>query len=409
MRVVGIIAEFNPFHNGHKYLVDRVKHELEPEAIIAVMSGNFVQRGQPAMWNKWVRAKCAVENGIDLVFELPVCFAVNSGEEFARGAIRILKGLQVVTDLAFGSETGDKDGLEKMALHLSSEDDLFATHIKKALKTGLSYPAAYEKAFHLRFGKELLSGTILKGANDILALEYLKQNNIQDAKFNAFPVKRKGMGHDCGHLVTTYASASVIRKEIKKTKSFFISKEGVTARTFETCKNEHFLSEEDENRYFTLVRSSLLLGKKEEIASLLSVSEGLENNFKQALIHAGSLEELISHVKSKRHTYAKISRILVHSILGINKTLYERMKYSDLAYGRVLAFNKKGASTLRLLQDGLSQIPIYTNLNKNVPENTPEMSMLSLDCKASDMYSLITGASLYKGSDFVNRPYISCH
>lgn len=281
MRVVGIIAEFNPFHKGHKYLVDQVKHRLEPDAIIAVMSGNFVQRGEPAMWNKWVRARSAIENGIDLVFELPVCFATNSGEEFARGAIRTLKGLGVVTDLAFGSETGDKEGLENMAACLSSEDNSFSTHIKEALKTGLSYPAAYEKAFQIRFGEDPLSGAILKGPNDILALEYLKQNQLQDAKFNAFPIQRKGVGHDCGDTLEMYASASVIRKQIKQAKSFAVARIALPEKTFDVCANAHYLNEEDENRYFTMVRNALLNKTKEEIASLVSVSEGLENNFKK--------------------------------------------------------------------------------------------------------------------------------
>lgn len=409
MRVVGIIAEFNPFHNGHKYLIDQIKSELQPDAIIAVMSGHFVQRGHPAMWDKWVRARCAVENGIDLVLELPVCFAVNSGEEFARGAIRILKGLNIVTDLAFGSETGDKDGLKKMALCLLSEDVLFSVYIKESLQTGLSYPAAYEKAFRLRFGKETFSAEILRGANDILALEYVKQNHAQGSMFNVFPVKRKGIGHDRGHFVTEYASASVIRKQIKEKKSFSASRKGVTESTFEICKNEHFLSESDENRYFTIVRSALLLEDKKAIASLLSVSEGLENNFKQALIHSNSIEELIMSVKSKRHTHAKISRILIHSILKIDKKTYVKMKYSDIAYGRVLGFNRKGAAILRILQDGRSQIPIYTNLNKIVAEHATDSVMLAFDCRASDMYSIITDQSLYKGSDFVNKPFISYH
>lgn len=409
MRVVGIISEFNPFHNGHKYLVDQIRQTLNPDAVISVMSGNFVQRGEPAMWNKWVRAKCAVENGIDLVLELPVCFASNSGEEFARGAVRILKGLNIITDLAFGSETGDKHKLEEAAACLASEDDLFSAAIKETLKSGLSYPAAYEKAVQTRFGNEAFSAEILKGSNDILALEYIKQNNVQHSNFNIVPFKRKGFGHDCGHAVSKFASASIIRKQIKEDNSFASSKIAVPEKTFEICRHEHYLNQEDENRYFTIVRNVLLSKSKEEIAALFSVSEGLENNLKQSLTVAATLDELIMNAKSRRHTYAKISRTLVHAILGIDKRIYGEIKNSGLAYGRVLAFNSTGAALLRLLKDDVSRIPIYTNLNKNVSQDAPERMILSLDCKASDLYSLITGTPLYGGSDHVNKPYISCN
>ena len=407
MRIVGIIAEFNPFHNGHRYLVDQVRRDLKPDAVIAVMSGNFVQRGEPAMWNKWVRAQCAVENGLDLIFELPVCFSANSGEEFSRGAVRVLKGLNIVTDLAFGSETGNKSELENTAACLSSEDALFSKAIKDGLKSGLSYPSAYEAAFHLRFGDCVGSKDILKGSNDILALEYIKQNIRQGANFNIVPIKRKGFGHDRGHSITEFASASIIRKQIKADGGFASSKIAVPKETFEICQNAQYMNRDDEIRYFTLVRNALLCKDENEIASLLSVSEGLEYKLKQALTTAKTRDELILSAKSKRHTYAKISRILLHAVLGIDKNLYHDIKSSRFAYGHVLAFNSTGSNILRQLQDGASHIPIYTNVSKSLVKNAPEESMLSLDCKASDIYSLIRGIPLYDGSDFVNRPYIS--
>lgn len=407
MRVVGIIAEFNPFHNGHRYLVDQVKSTLNPDAVVAIMSGNFVQRGEPAMWNKWIRAKCAIENGIDLVFELPVCFAANSAEEFARGAIRTLRRLNLITDLAFGSETGDKENLIEIATLLSSEDDLFSKYLKEALNLGMSYPSAYEKAFRLRFDEYSFPHNILKGSNDILAMEYLKQIYLQKAAFDIFPVKRKGMGHDCGHSVIPYASASIIRKQVREDLSLAAVKIALPKETYDNCNDEHFLTAADEGRYYVLIRNALLNKNKRELASLLSISEGLENRLKESLIHADTLDELIMLTKSKRYTYAKISRTLVHAVLGITKGSYEKFKSTDFAYGRVLALNSTGSSILRILQDGVSDIPIYTNLSNSIKDNSSEESMLSLDCLASDIYSIIAGQALYNGSDFVNRPYVS--
>jgi predicted nucleotidyltransferase len=408
MRVVGILSEFNPFHKGHKYLIDKVKEELNPACIIAVMSGNFVQRGEPAMWDKWTRAACAVENGVDLVFELPVCFAVNSAQEFAGGGVRLLKGLQAVTDLAFGSESGDAEALSAGASLLVREEQRFSIEIKLALKTGISYPAAYEQAF--RKISEHQSGdynSLLRGSNDILALEYIKQINSQAAKFAPYAVKRAGLGHDQGQFNHEFPSASIIRQHIKSTEGVASAKEVLPEKTFSLLEAESYFSEKDETRYFALLRNAILVPKKEELAGVLSVTEGLENNLKNSLLTASGIDELILGAKSKRHTYAKISRILVQALLGITKERYANIRKSNLIYARVLGFNSAGAGMLRLLQNGTSQIPIWTNINKNIDADDPRRDMLLLDILASDMYSIIKGTSIYSASDYVREPYRS--
>ena len=408
MRAVGIISEFNPFHNGHKHLIDKIRQELMPDYLVAVMSGNFVQRGEPAMWNKWTRAECAVENGVDLVLELPVCFAVNSAEEFARGGIRILKGLHLITDLAFGSESGEIKSLEAASRLLVKEENSFSSALRLALKEGISYPAAYDKAFRNTIGNAgEIQIDMLKGSNDILALEYLKQNIIQRAGLKPFAVKRIGCGHDKGRGDTEYASASAIRALIKSEQKLTSVLSALPSETYKVLESKEFFSKNDELRYFTLLRNNLLTKSGEELGEVLSVTEGLEKNLKQALKKAVSVDDMIMSVKSKRYTYAKISRILVQSLLGLNKNTYEMLQASESPYARVLGFNTAGAELLRVLKNKKSKIPILTNLNKNISDDDPRMAMLSLDVLASDLYSLIKGITIYDGSDFVNNPYIS--
>jgi predicted nucleotidyltransferase len=408
MRVAGIIAEFNPFHTGHRYLIDTVRQQLKPDGIVAVMSGHFVQRGEPAMWDKWTRAACAVENGVDLVLELPICYAVNSGEEFARGGIGILKGIGIVTDLAFGSESGQSVELERVAHFLAEEDAAFSSVLKENLSKGSSYPTAYEQAVLRRSshsGKELK--TMLRSPNDILALAYIKQMLYAQADFELFPVKRRGVGHDQTDPVSGYASASLIRRSITERLCDEEWKRYVPQKTYEILSTVRPFGETDRDRYDSLLRYVLLSKSSEELAGLISVTEGLENRLKESVARGRTSEELVRSIKTKRYTYARISRILVQALLGMSKKEYEVVRKEQAFYARVLGFNKKGARLLRTIADCAAAIPVYTNTRRVRSAVEAIRTSLDWDFLATDIYNVIRGDDGYAASDRVRKPYMS--
>lgn len=404
MQVAGIISEFNPFHKGHRYLVDTVRRELQPDGIVVVMSGPFVQRGEPAMWDKWTRTTCALENGVDLVLELPVCYAVNSGEEFARGGIGILQGIGIVTDLAFGSETANREDLESAAESLMLESPLFGEQIRSAVRKGMSYPAAYERAALFQDkGQGLIGGDLLRGANDILALEYIKQMKRTGADFNIFPVLRRGAGHDRPEPGEGYASASSLRKMAAA------GKPPAEWSTYIPEETRNILSEADifgstaQERYFAILRHLLVTRSASELSELISVGEGLENRLKQAVIRSLDTDGMIHSIKSKRYTYARIARILVQAFLSMDKEGYERIRQARAFYGRVLGFNDMGAKMLSRMRRK-SEIPIFTNIRQADHEAEAIRQSLAWDCRAQDAYSILCGHDIYSGSDRVRKP-----
>ena len=211
MSVAGIIAEFDPFHNGHQYLIDTVRRELSPRAVVCVMSGNFTQRGEPAILDKFTRAQLAVKGGADLVVELPVCCAVNAAREFAFGGVRTLHLLGFVTHLAFGSETGDVNLLERAAELALKENDAFRKALKGQMEAGRPYGTAYTRALKAVLGPEIADFPDFPASNDILALEYIKQLKQGISDMQPYAVKRAGAGHKDTEIGKVYSSGEAIR------------------------------------------------------------------------------------------------------------------------------------------------------------------------------------------------------
>ena len=342
--------------------------------------------------------------GADLVLELPVCFALNSGESFARGGIAILKGLGATTHLAFGSESGELAALERAAESLATESEEFTGHLQDALATGMSYPAAYEQA--ARRHPDLDCGIVealLGGPNDILALEYIKQAYLQDAEFAFYPVRRVGARHDApGTGMLT--SASSIRQRILDGQPFSDWSSSVPKASAAVLKDSVCLDQEAMGRYATIVRYAAVTKSAEEIKQLISVSEGLENRIKAAATRATSLEELIALVKTKRYTHARISRIFAQLALCLDRLSFERIESEQAYYARVLALNRRGAQLLRDVQESSARIPVYANLKQAADAPEAIVSSLSWDCVASDLYSILAGRSVYEGSDYVMTP-----
>ena len=390
MRCVGIICEFNPLHKGHKYLMDSVREKYSPDAVVCVMSGNYVQRGEPAVYDKFTRAKAAVLEGADLVIELPLVYAVNSAAEFAKGGIRILRGLGCIDAIAFGSESGDTEALLKAAELLAEEPEAFKSEIKKHMDAGESYPSAYEKAA-AALG---LDPSLFKSSNDTLALEYLKQLRLTGWSPEVLAVKRTEAPH-----------ASDIRKSILDDGVYNNQiTVNIPEGALDAYRDSSFFDRKAQDKYFNLVRMNLIQKSPEEISETLEISEGLENRLKAAVSRASSADELILAAKTKRYTYARISRCLLQMCLGLTKAQYRLADSKDVAYARVLAFNEKGTQVLRAAAES-SQIPVITNINKNVEEGSLVSDFIDSDVKATDIYNALTGRALYANSDRVVKPF----
>jgi len=364
MKTIGIVTEFNPFHDGHRYLIDNAKKSQYADFVIAIMSGNFMQRGYPALFDKWQRAKRAVEGGVNLVLELPLVFSCASAGQFAYGGVNILEKLGIVDVLAFGSESGNLNQLKKTVGLITKIDIDYPDELKEILSKGYSYPAARSKL--IASIEPDFDDSILSEPNNILALEYLRHIDTLDA----YTIKRIGKGH--------VETASDIRR---------IWKEDNPQKTAEF-----------EQRYFDLVRSKLLLISSEEIDKTASAGEGLGNKIKSEIRYAQSLEELVMRVKSKRYTYSRINRLLVQALFGITNEIINEASL----YVRPLAFDRQGATLLRAIKE-LSDIPVVDSIPKALKDRRIAET-IKYDVLASDIYNIIYGNDLYKNSDFVQKP-----
>ena len=395
MKIVGVIAEYNPFHKGHLYHLNKIRSDFKPDGIICAMSGNFVQRGEPAIFDKWARTKMALGGGADLVFEIPTCFASSTAEVFAEASVKLLNSTGLVNYLSFGIEEYKIEELYIISELLSQEPASFKSSIKNHLKEGLSFPSAREKALI-----ELLSGRIpenklkhisdlLKKPNFILAVEYVKAIKRYNMNIEILPIKREGAGYHEKDFNKKYPSASAIREFLKRSPDVeiydFLSS-AVPGHCVEIIKSE---IDKGKGPVFLENFELLLLGIlrrsfKEELSSFFDITEGLENRIKQAAKKASSLHELIGEIKSKRYPETRIQRILIHILLNIEKELV--LSKTPL-YLRVLGFSQRGLEILREIKKQ-SKLPIITRAAEHKKLPGTARRMFEVDLLASDIYSL---------------------
>ncbi|MBQ5797775.1 MAG: nucleotidyltransferase family protein, partial [Firmicutes bacterium] len=311
MKIAGIIAEYNPFHNGHKYHLDQVRKITGADAVVAVISGPVMQRGEPALWDKWSRARMAVDNGVDLVLELPYAFAVNSAEEFARGGVSILNSLGCVTDLVFGCES-DPEAVISMARRSAECEAEFQEFIRNGLEEGLSYPQARGKAM-MRFLGEEAGDADQQGSldlpNDILAVEYVRQLVLQGADMVPHGVTRLGSYHDDA-VQKTFSSATAVRKAIREERWEDVER-AVPEETLNVLHERQYEKGIDSGRLDSMILSCLLMLGPEGIRKIYGCSEGLEYRIWNALSKASSVEELLELTASGRYPTARIRRLLM--------------------------------------------------------------------------------------------------
>ena len=334
--VYGIICEFNPFHSGHKYLIDSIKKD--GDSVICVMSGNFVQRGEPAVYNKYERTRAALEGGADLVIELPTECAVQSAQGFAEAGVKLLESTGVCDAIAFGAECDNVDELKRISREIKEKD----SDIKAVLKSGVSYPSAR---------REVIGSPALDYPNNILAIEYLSCTSLP-----AVAVKRIGKGHDSGDREY---SSSEIRAHLPEE----------SIASLQNCENA--------------VMYRLRTMNTEDFRKLDDVSEGLENRIAEAVKTAKDIDSLYSMIKTKRFTHSRIRRIILRAFLGI-----DRNTPKNPLYLHILGFNSKGRELLTKMKDS-AELPLITRYGDARALGGEILAAYERECRYSDIYNIM--------------------
>ena len=398
MKIAGVIAEYNPFHNGHKYQAEQMRKNGATHTI-AVMSGNFVQRGDFAICSKWLRAKTAVMNGIDLVVELPSPHALLSAQGFAESAVYILNALECVDELYFGCECGDVEKIKKIANAMLNDD--FSDKLSLALSGGISYPTAVEKAVCEIIGKEYQGE--LKSPNNLLATEYVKALIKMHSDIEPKAVKRVGVLHDSEGANGEFMSASSIRKSLKNQGLSDIS-DFVPNSTLELISqaNKNGKSPCDYSKLELAFLTKLRTMKPENFRAIPDVSEGLENRIFDAIRDSKSVEEIIEKIKTKRYTHSRIRRIILRSFLGLDSSF----STSPPPYARILALNENGREIIKEAKKK-SSIPIITKSAHILKlDNTFAKELFYKENELTDIFSLSYPEISPCGAEFTENLYI---
>ncbi|MEE0867424.1 MAG: nucleotidyltransferase family protein [Clostridia bacterium] len=371
MKTSGIIAEFNPLHGGHKYLIGKAREKSD--GVIAIMSGNFVQRGDCAVFPKFQRAADCVTHGIDLCIELPCVYALSSAQNFARGAVSILNALGCVNYLFFGSEAGDISALKTVADSLDNPTEDFKAVLSKSLREGLPYPAAVEAAL----STQCKSADILSSPNNTLAVEYLRALKFFSSTISPVGIKREGGGYNSTSLKERYPSASALRAAIlngENPKSLGITCEGTPT----------FIKAFD-----VICAARLKTISKEELCRLPDCNEEIAVRLKKAAKY-NTFNEIVQNTVCKSYTESRIRRILCNMMVANTFTTFPKPTYI-----RPLAFNKTGAEIIKQIKQN-STLPVIDRgallLNDDI---------FRLECRCSDIYSLACGEQ--GGSEITQR------
>lgn len=399
MNITGIITEYNPFHNGHKFHLEESKKQTKSDGTICIMSGNFVQRGGPAIIDKWKKTEMALNNGVDLIIELPTFYAVSSAEFFAKGAVSILNSLNIVNNLFFGSEIGDAKALSEIAKVLVSEDERFQNILKENLSLGLTFAKAREKSL-IEYLNSSEINNIITSSNNILGIEYIKAILKLNSSINPVALKREGSNYNDKSLSQTFSSATSIREVLKNTSNIEDLKNIIPLESYEVFSK---LQEQDyrftfEEEMFKYIKYKIQTNCV-NFNNLYEVTEGLDNKIIKEISSSNSLHEFILKIKSKRYTYSKISRILTHIYLGLDNDDFKDIANENNLYVRVLGFNKTGREILSLIKAN-SSIPLITKVPRFT--NNP---LLKFDLQATACYSLLND-KVNPFNDYLQSPII---
>ncbi len=358
---IGIIAEFNPFHNGHIYLINEVKKKYPNATLVLVMSGNFTQRGLPSIMNKWDKTNLSLQYGIDLVIELPIPFVIQSADFFSFGAVTLLEQLKV-DKLIFGSESDNISTLEEIAeIQLNNKE--FDNLVKLYCKSGYNYPTA------LSLSIEELNGKKITTPNDLLGISYIK--TIKENNYNIkYECIKRTNDYNSKELEENISSATAIREAIKNNKS--ITKQ-VPKEVIDYLNKPIFIDD-----YFKYLKYKIIT--EDDLSIYNSVDKDIESKLKKEIINSKSIDDYINKLKTKRYTYNRISRMLLHILLNFTKD--KANSFNNITYIRLLGFNDKGKAYLNKIKKDI-EIPIISKINREKDD------MLSYEIETTKIYGLV--------------------
>lgn len=413
MKAVGLVTEYNPFHNGHLYHLNKAMEITGADISVAVMSGDFVQRGEPAVLDKYTRTSMALNSGVNLVIELPVNYAVSSAESFATGALKVLDHIKA-DSIAFGSESGDIEGLSELAHILCDNEDMLYKEISKYTANGISYAAARQKTVEKLTDKD--TAEMLTSSNNILAVEYLKAIIKNKYAIKPYTIKRQGDSYNDTDIRSEYASATALRENLKadniseyipvkaglilSSNTNYIYPDDITEALFTRLLDILFISSYDKNAFIENVMQYPDVSK--EIAGRLyksamdMITRTVPQRSESKDNWTFSFGSLCEHIKTKEVPLSRIKRALVRITLGLDKKHME--KYANEPYIRVLGFDKKGQEYLSYIRKTV-EVPLIT-------KTADYKEMLLDDIHAANIYNMIVAGKygVKELGDFVRGP-----
>lgn len=375
MEIIGIVAEYNPFHNGHLYQIQKIKEKYPDSILVAVVSSTFTQRGTVSILNKWTKTKIALDNHIDIVIELPFVYATQSSDIFAKGAVALLNKLKV-TRIIFGTE---RDNLNELSLSADIQLNNKEYHklVKLYLSKGLNYPTATNKAL------EDLTGQVVTTPNDLLALSYIKEIKSNNYQIKYENIKRTSSYHGT-EINNNITSASNIRKLYQENKDI--------DNLIPYSKEQ--LYKVGMNKFLPLLKYQIFLNQ-DNLNKYQTVDEGIEGRIIKYITKSSTYEELINNIKTKRYTYNKISRMLLHILISFTK---EEAQNINIDYIRLLGFSPNGKHYLNKIKKELD-VPLITGYKKNISK------VLDIELRTTKIYTLIIGNELLL-EEYRNKPII---
>lgn len=402
MTILSIIAEYNPFHNGHGYHLAKSIEKSQADYVIAIMSGSFVQRGEPSIIDKWSKAKIAIDNGIDLVIELPTAYACQRAESFASGAIKLIDRLGVVDYISFGAESHDLDLLDSIAKSLVEKPQAYRRALEEFIGASLSFPRARARALSLYLKNPAIED-IMNNSNNILAIEYLKSLREENSTIKPLLIKRQGPAYAATDIKDNYLSATGIRSQAFEGRldglEDFLPKESLSS--LKDYNQVHGL-----NSIYNYEAQLLYLLRTESFnKKIFDATEDLINRIINNSHQYNRLEDIIRESVSKTYTVSRVKRTLLNILLGYTEEMNSELSSMGPSYIRVLASNQKGLRILNKIKQE-SQLPIINKFSHYHKLKNPGLNrLIGLDKLATDLFFLASKKSPYN-MDYKVSPYI---
>lgn len=387
MKTAGIIAEYNPFHLGHKYLMDELRIVTDAERIVVVMSGNSVQRGDFAIVDKFERAREAVLSGADLVLEMPFCYCSQSAEYFAQGGTSILHNLGFVDYICYGSEHNDTESQWRIANLLYEESEELRNELKEQMKRGIRFPVARQNALEKIYPNEA-DFSIMSSPNDILAIEYIKALYRLASSIEPISIQRIGASYYDPRLEIEVPSATAIRSRLMNQTRDSQEIRQIQAATTETMsevllEKRNIDSLASAENYFSELKS-IIIRNKDRLDEIFEVREGIDNLLKSKIFEVDSVHDLAMEIKSKRYTFTGARRMLMNILVGLRKEDMEKVKRSgDIPYARILSFNDTGR---RMIKETLHQMELINKPADFKPKNELHEILQKYDEVAGELF-----------------------